>query len=103
MPEISISLAFIMAQQEIAFNIASTPLILSTHILIATAAAKPFFGAHPAIILATAIVSHFLSDAIPHWDYHLATMDKKEHSGNLEQVTNFTKDAIAEDLLKIST
>lgn len=51
---------------------------LTTHILIATAVAKPLYGADPSIIFLAALSSHYLADAIPHWDYHLVATKQKE-------------------------
>lgn len=76
-------------------------MILATHILIATAASKPFFNSHPAVVLAIAIASHFLSDAIPHWNYSLKTLDKRKTDNGFERVANLTKESVTEDLLKI--
>lgn len=42
---------------------------LTTHAAVAVALTKPLMQAHPLIIFAVA--SHYLSDAIPHWDYSL--------------------------------
>lgn len=74
---------------------------LTTHILIATAAAKPFFSVHPALVFVAAIASHYLADAIPHWDWHLSSVkedlsDKHDHNLILEKTIN------VRDLLKIS-
>jgi len=51
-------------------------LTLTTHILVATAVSKPFFDADPALIFTVAVASHYLSDAIPHWDWHLHSVDE---------------------------
>lgn len=42
---------------------------LTTHIIIAAAVAKPLLNVHPAFAFLAALASHYLSDAIPHWDY----------------------------------
>lgn len=47
---------------------------LTTHIAIAAAVTHPFMGAHPAVIFSIAVASHYLADAVPHWDYRLASM-----------------------------
>lgn len=50
---------------------------LATHIIIAAAATKPIASAHPLLIFAVAIITHYLSDAIPHWDYSLSSIDSE--------------------------
>lgn len=45
---------------------------LSTHAIVGAAAAS-FAPAHPLTAFSFAFASHFLIDAIPHWDYHLAS------------------------------
>ena len=35
-------------------------------------------GLHPIFILVAAIASHYLSDAIPHWDYKIVSLDNPE-------------------------
>src|SRR3989344_6485318 len=50
---------------------------LTTHILIATATTKPFAEFYPAVIFGVALVSHYLSDAIPHWDYRILSFPDK--------------------------
>jgi len=74
---------------------------LTTHILIATAVSKPFFAANPALIFVSAVASHYLADAIPHWDWHLNSVeedlsDKHDHKLILEKRVNIR------DLIKIS-
>lgn len=44
---------------------------LTTHALIAAAVTQSFGRSHPVLGFAAAIASHYLSDAIPHWDYAL--------------------------------
>jgi hypothetical protein len=53
---------------------------LTTHIIIAGAVTKQIPGAHPVFIFLLALASHYLSDAIPHWDYKLNSFDKNESS-----------------------
>lgn len=74
---------------------------LTTHILIATAVAKPFFNAHPALVFTAAVASHYLADAIPHWDWHLSSVeedfsDKHDHKLILSKGVNIR------DLAKVS-
>ncbi len=50
---------------------------LATHILVAGALTKPLAGSIPvSLIFATALASHYLSDAIPHYDYKLISKDR---------------------------
>lgn len=42
---------------------------LTTHIVIATAITKSFAQSHPILGFFAALASHYLADAIPHWDY----------------------------------
>lgn len=51
---------------------------LTTHSIIAAAVTKPFAAMNPLLIFAVAIASHYLSDAIPHWDYQLTSIEDKE-------------------------
>ncbi|MDP3769529.1 MAG: hypothetical protein Q8R40_01150 [bacterium] len=60
---------------------------LTTHSIIAAAVTKPLAAAHPVFIIIAAIASHYLSDAIPHWDYRLGSIEdiedsSKRHWGN---------------------
>lgn len=57
---------------------------LTTHIIIAAAATKPFAQSHPILGFFFAILSHYLADAVPHWDYRPHYMqgwayDEKEY------------------------
>ena len=53
---------------------------LTTHMAIAAAVAKPFARAHPILGFCAAIASHYLSDAIPHWDYRLRAITDMEET-----------------------
>lgn len=53
-------------------------MILATHIAIAAAAAKPFAGSNPLVALLIGIVTHYVSDAIPHWHYPTRTLPKEK-------------------------
>ena len=53
---------------------------LTTHSIIAAALTKPLVASNPAFILIAAIISHYLSDAIPHWDYPLESIEDLEDS-----------------------
>lgn len=58
---------------------------LATHIVIASAITKSL-SANPVLGFLMALLSHYLTDAIPHWDYRLrslqeeSTADKREFS-----------------------
>ena len=52
---------------------------LATHILVAGAITKPFLGrVNSLVIFIISIFSHYLSDAIPHFDYKLLSIEWKE-------------------------
>lgn len=53
---------------------------LTTHIIIASAVARPLAHAHPSFIFLAGLASHYLSDAIPHWDYKLGSIEIDENS-----------------------
>lgn len=48
---------------------------LTTHIVIAAAVTKSLVGFHPAFAFLAAAASHYLSDAIPHWDYKILSLE----------------------------
>lgn len=73
---------------------------LATHIAIAAAAAKPFAAFHPVIPFVIGAVSHFLADAIPHWDYRLESMADADDAE--KQHLEFSKKTCARDLLRLS-
>ena len=54
---------------------------LATHIAIAAALTKPVAGAHPVLLFTAGLASHYLSDAIPHWDYSMHSIGEK-NNGN---------------------
>lgn len=56
---------------------------LTTHIVIAAAAAKPLVSINPLLAFIAAVASHYLSDAIPHWDYSLSAAPSKEEETKL--------------------
>ncbi len=73
---------------------------LATHMIIAAAAAKPFAAFHPVISFAIAAASHFLADAIPHWDYRLESMADADDPE--KQHLEFSKKKFARDLARLS-
>lgn len=58
---------------------------LATHMAIAAAVTKSFAQSHPILSFFAALATHYLSDAIPHWDYRLHAMqdtrDKEKEKG----------------------
>ena len=71
---------------------------LTTHIAIAAAVTKPLASYHPIFAFLLALASHYLSDAIPHWDYNLASVEK-DKEGDMVHWT-FTKKTILVDLFR---
>lgn len=60
---------------------------LTTHIIIAAAVARPLAHHHPAFAFLAALASHYVSDAIPHWDYNpfpKKTDEWDPHSGKID-------------------
>lgn len=51
---------------------------LTTHIAIAAALTRPIAHIHPALTFIVALATHYLSDAIPHWDYELRAPERDE-------------------------
>ena len=72
---------------------------LTTHALVGVAAARSF-PKNPILAFSTAFVSHFLIDAIPHWDYNLMSF-KKDQNNPLNNDIIFGRDFVL-DLLNIS-
>lgn len=50
-------------------------MILTSHSIIGVAAASAF-PSHPILAFTAALASHYIVDAIPHWDYHLLSSKK---------------------------
>lgn len=57
-------------------------MILATHVVVASAASAPFLE-NPLLCFFIGFVSHFLADAIPHWDWEPVSLKI-----NLEDVIN---------------
>ncbi len=55
-------------------------MILATHAIVGAAVAH-LFPHHPVIGFLLACASHFVLDAIPHWDYHLRSLESKKEFG----------------------
>lgn len=73
---------------------------LATHIVIASAAAKYIAPADPALAFAAGIASHYLSDAIPHWDYTIHSAKDREDKGKLR--FEFSRKPLLRDLAQMS-
>jgi hypothetical protein len=75
-------------------------MILSTHIVVGTAVAS-LFPNQPLIGFSAAFTSHFLLDAIPHWDYELSSK-KTNWDNRMEDDFNLDR-RFVNDLRKILT
>ena len=69
---------------------------LTTHSIIAAAATKPLAAMNPILAFVIAIISHYLSDAIPHWDYPLTSIENPENKENRRW--EFNRKAIIRDV-----
>lgn len=58
---------------------------LTTHTIIASAITRPISHIHPALTFIVALTSHYLADAIPHWDYQPESIErgKKNESDHM--------------------
>jgi hypothetical protein len=56
-------------------------MILTTHAIVGGAVAS-LFPSHPVLVAGLAFVSHFVIDAIPHWDYPLHSISVKPGADN---------------------
>ncbi|MBI3630912.1 MAG: hypothetical protein HY221_01065 [Candidatus Sungbacteria bacterium] len=54
---------------------------LTTHSIIAVAVTKPIAATNPLLIFVVAIASHYLADALPHWDYTVRTTSYTDNEG----------------------
>ena len=61
---------------------------LTTHSIIAAAVTKPLMRMHPVLIFAVAMATHYLSDAIPHWDYKVLSLENAENNEKRRIVNN---------------
>ena len=52
---------------------------LTTHSVIAAAITRPIMHSHPALIFLVGVASHYLSDAVPHWDYSLGSVVQSDN------------------------
>lgn len=74
-------------------------MILATHIVVAALAAKPVFQ-NPGLVFLFAIFSHYLIDAVPHWDYQLSSVKKDENNTIINATIIPNKKLLRNDLLK---
>ena len=74
-------------------------MILATHAIVGAAVAH-LFPHHPIIGFFLAFASHFVLDAIPHWNYHLTSFRAARDSGTGRQDMVWGK-AFLTDLVKI--
>ena len=70
---------------------------LTTHIIVAAAVAKPLAAYNPAFAFLAAFASHYLSDALPHWDYMLSVFKNEEDKEKIK--FQFTKSSIVANAL----
>ena len=59
-------------------------MVLSSHAVIGAAIAQ-VVPANPALGFGLAIISHFILDMIPHWDYPLSSLEKPTDGNKLNQ------------------
>ena len=73
---------------------------LATHIVIAGAITRPIAGAHPALLFLVSLASHYLADAIPHWDYDIRSVPD-EHKQNPDAIRwNFSDRMFWKDVFR---
>jgi hypothetical protein len=75
---------------------------LATHIIIAAAVTKPLVELYPAVIFASALASHYLSDAIPHWDYKILSFKDKNPEDVHKRKWPFRSRTFWLDILRIN-
>ncbi len=76
---------------------------LATHILVAGSITKPFLGqANTFVIFIISIFSHYLADAIPHYDYKLLSIEWKEGQTKKDLQINRDPKQLTIDLLNIA-
>lgn len=54
-------------------------MILATHAIVGAAVGR-LFPAHPIAAFAAGVISHFILDSIPHYDYHLRSVSKNKEN-----------------------
>ena len=75
-------------------------MVLATH-AIAGAAVAQLFPDNPALGFGLALVSHFVLDMIPHWDYHLSSLELPADGNKLNRRFHFNNPTFIADLMKI--
>ena len=73
-------------------------MILTSHTIIGVAAASAF-PSHPILAFSAALASHYITDAIPHWEYDLLS-SKKDRKNPLNNDITIGKDFFS-DLMKV--
>lgn len=74
-------------------------MILTSHTIIGVAAAS-VFPSHPIVAFSAALLSHYIMDAIPHWEYDLLSSEK-DLNNPLNNDIKIGKDFFS-DLRKVS-
>lgn len=69
--------------------------------VVATAVALPVLH-NPAAAFAVGLASHYVVDAIPHWDWPLKSLEKKPEEGHFASSVNFSFGAISIDMLRLA-
>lgn len=72
-----------------------------THMVVATAVALPVLH-NPAAAFAVGVASHYVVDAIPHWDWPLKSLEKKPEEGHFASTVNLSFGAISIDMLRLA-
>lgn len=73
---------------------------LTTHAVVGAAAAS-FFPQSPALAFAAGFASHFLIDALPHWDYELRSKKDKTLHGTLNDDMDVRSGAFLFDCMRV--
>ncbi len=72
-----------------------------THMVVATAVALPVLH-NPAAAFAVGIASHYIVDAIPHWDWPLKSLEKKLGESHAASAVNLSVGAISIDMIRLA-
>lgn len=72
---------------------------LATHTIIGAATAR-LFPNHPVLAFGIAFGSHFVADALPHWDYHILSF-RRDRQNPLNNDMDLHDPHIGSDLLRI--
>lgn len=73
---------------------------LAVHALIGAAAGYSIGVHNPAALLLTGVATHYLSDAIPHWDYQLLSFPSGEKSATRRWI--FTSTPFPRDMARVA-